>query len=153
MVLESRKHVAHMPNLTYYFFVCPFCPQNQRAFLIIGPRTLALDYVAPNSVAGLGVWSTQIRFCIFGQFSPVWTNQERPHHRLYMASRVQPIMEPQREIIDSNQTTQTFLPERSGSDTVPITEIGWIHPPRPCTVACLQTIFVLPVHRKCQNWS
>ena len=73
----------------------------------------------------------------------------RPHHRLYMASRVQPMTEPQREITDSNQKSAHVSLEPSGSGGVPITEIGWIHPPMSCIVACLQTIFdlLLPVLR------
>jgi hypothetical protein len=66
-----------------------------------------------------------------------------------MPSKIQPMMDPQRETIDSNQQNPKILLELIGSGGVPITEIGWIHHPRPYTAAPLQTIFnlLLPVLR------
>jgi hypothetical protein len=60
-----------------------------------------------------------------------------------MPSKIQPMMDPQREITDSNQEHKKVSFDSSGSGTVPIAEIGWIHHPRPWTVAALQTIFNL----------
>ena len=74
--IEISKARCCYAKLDTLFFVFHFRRQNQRAFLINGPRTLALDLVAPDCVAGLGNWSTQFRFCIFGHSRGDWTSRD-----------------------------------------------------------------------------
>ena len=95
--------------------------------------------VVPISV--LHFWPICVRL---DQLRPLLCDSpQRPHHRLYMLSKIQPSMDPQREIIDSNQEHKKVSFDSSGSGGVPITETGWIHPPTSCSVPCLRTIFDL----------